>query len=193
MTEGRHFWEVEITADPDEEKHGCTAMLIGAVRPELDHDKDHINSKGTYFMWTGNGSLCGSGKGDSNGQPQGKYRQGDRVGMLLDLDAGWLRFYRNGERWGPGYTKGVTGPLVRAAEVRTQGCAVTALSGAVAPDGAGAAEEPWEPPPGPPMQTPVYGEADEADDEDDENDDDDEDDDDDENEGEDEDGGSSAD
>ena len=31
MTEGRHFWEVELTA-------GCFHM-VGAVRPGLDHDK----------------------------------------------------------------------------------------------------------------------------------------------------------
>ena len=69
--------------------------------------------------------------------------------MLLDLDAGWLRFYRNGKRCGPGYTEGVTGPLVRAAQVGGEGDALTVLPGAVAPEGAGAADEPWEAPPAP--------------------------------------------
>ena len=63
--------------------------------------------------------------------------------MLLDLDAGWLRFYRNGERCGPGYTEGVTGPLLRAAELYRTGEKATAVPGAVAPEGAGAADEPW--------------------------------------------------
>jgi hypothetical protein len=66
--------------------------------------------------------------------------------VLLDLDAGWLRFYRNGKRCGPGFTEGVTGPLVRAAEFYSKGDKVTALPGAVAPEGAGAADEPWDEP-----------------------------------------------
>jgi hypothetical protein len=70
--------------------------------------------------------------------------------VLLDLDAGWLRFYRNGERYGPGFTEGVTGPLVRAVEVRSQQVggkagtlAVTVLPDAEAPEGAGRADEPF--------------------------------------------------
>jgi len=39
---------------------------------------------------------------------------------------------------------GVTGPLVRAAHVYEAGVKATALPGAVAPGGAGAADEPWE-------------------------------------------------
>ena len=66
--------------------------------------------------------------------------------MLLDLDAGWLRFYRNGKRCGPGFTEGVTGPLVRAAEFYYKGNKVTALPAALAPEGAGAADEPWDEP-----------------------------------------------
>jgi hypothetical protein len=37
--------------------------------------------------------------------------------VLLDLDAGWLRYYRNGKRCGPGFTEGVTGPLLRVAQL----------------------------------------------------------------------------
>jgi hypothetical protein len=67
--------------------------------------------------------------------------------VLLDLDAGWLRFYRNGKRCGPGYTEGVTGPLVCAAQLVSTGDTLTVLPGAAAPEGAGAADEPWEEPP----------------------------------------------
>jgi hypothetical protein len=31
---------------------------------------------------------------------------GDRIGVLLDLGAGWMRLYRNGKRCGPGFTAG---------------------------------------------------------------------------------------
>jgi hypothetical protein len=38
----------------------------------------------------------------------------------------------------------VTGPLVRAAQLYRKGDKATALPGAVAPEGAGAADEPWD-------------------------------------------------
>ena len=54
-----------------------------------------------------------------------------------------MRYYRNGKRCGPGYTEGVTGPLVRAVQLVCAGDKVTVLPGAVAPEGAGDADEPW--------------------------------------------------
>jgi hypothetical protein len=120
MTEGRHYWEVEITNDPS----GSCAFFVGAVRPGLDHDKAHQNSNDAYSIFTADGT-----------DEQGKFfALGDRVGVLLDLNAGWLRFYRNGMRYGPGYTEGVTGPLVRAAEMQFKGSVLTALPGAAAPE-----------------------------------------------------------
>ena len=130
MTEGRHYWEVELTA-------GCIDLMVGAVRPGLDHDKNHYNTNDyndAYFIFGNNGSLCGNGKDGAD--EQGKFATGDRIGVLLDLDAGWMRFFRNGKRCGPGYTEGVTGPLVRAAQLYS-GTKVTVLPGAVAPEGAG--------------------------------------------------------
>jgi hypothetical protein len=74
------------------------------------------------------------------------FAKGDRIGVLLDLDAGWLRIYRNDKRCGPGFAAGVTGPLVRAAQFYWKGDKATVLPGAVAPEGAGAADEPWDEP-----------------------------------------------
>ena len=124
MTEGRHYWEVEISGP---------SVLVGAVRPGLDRDKDHRGGNDAYFIWGNNGALYGNGKESAN--PQGRFAAGDRIGVLLDLDAGWMRFFRNGKRCGPGYTEGVTGPLVRAAQLGS-GAKVTVLPGAVAPEGA---------------------------------------------------------
>jgi hypothetical protein len=131
MTEGRHYWEVELTGN---------CIMVGAVRPGLDHDKEHFDTNDAYFITGYSGGLCGNGK--SGADKQGGFAQDDRIGVLLDLDAGWMRLYRNGERCGPGYTGGVTGPLVRAAELWGEGNKVTVLPGAVAPEGAGAADEP---------------------------------------------------
>jgi hypothetical protein len=61
--------------------------------------------------------------------------------VLLDLDAGWMCIYRNGKRCGPGYTEGVTGPLVRAAQLAHVSHKVTVLPGAVAPEGADGMDE----------------------------------------------------
>jgi hypothetical protein len=143
LTEGRQYWEVEITKQVDTSK----IFLIGAVRPGLDHDdQDICDGNDAYFINAADGDITHQVATD----PQGAFTEGDRVGVLLDLDAGWLRFYRNSKRCGPGYTEGVTGPLVRAAQVSKAGAKVTALPGAVAPEGAGAADEPWdEPPPAP--------------------------------------------
>jgi hypothetical protein len=136
MTEGRHYWEVELTLTGDD----C-AIMVGAVRPGLDHEKHHYHTNDAYYIFGYNGALNGNGKYDAD--PQGRFANGDRIGVLLDLDAGWIRLYRNGKRCGPGFTEGVTGPLVRAAELVYKGDKVTALPGAVAPEGAGAAGEPW--------------------------------------------------
>ena len=129
MMEGRHYWEVELTA-------GSTYVTIGAVRPGLDHDEDHQVGNDAYCIAGANGGLCGNGKSDAD--EQGDFATGDRIGVLLDLDAGWMRFYRNCKRCGPGFTEGVTGPLVRAAQVLLKDNKLTVLPGAVAPpEGAG--------------------------------------------------------
>jgi hypothetical protein len=127
MTEGRHYWEVELTAG--------LGFMVGAARPGLDHDNFHHNTNDAYFIGGGNGSLWGNGK--SNADPQGTFATGDRIGVLLDLDAGWMRLYRNGKRCGPGFTEGVTGPLVRAAQLLLLNDKMTVLPAAVAPEGAG--------------------------------------------------------
>ena len=139
MTEGRHYWEVELTWTA-----GWCYIMVGAVRPDLDHDKNHHTTNDAYYIYGGNGALYGNGK--EHADPQGKFAKGDRIGVLLDLDAGWLRFYRNGERCGLGFAEGVTGPLVSAVQVYGTGAAVTALPGAAAPEGAGAADESWDEP-----------------------------------------------
>jgi hypothetical protein len=124
MTEGRHYWEVELTTDPQ----GGLWFMFGAVRPGLDHDKSHAATNNAHYINTNNGALYGNGKGGEN--TQGKFAAGDRVGALLDVDAGWLRFYRNGKRCGPGFTEGVTGPLVRAGAIGYGDSVLTALPGA---------------------------------------------------------------
>jgi hypothetical protein len=54
MTEGRHYWEVELTA-------GAGYVMVGAVRPGLDHDKGHMYGNDAYFISGYHGGLCGNG------------------------------------------------------------------------------------------------------------------------------------
>jgi hypothetical protein len=58
------------------------------------------------------------------------FQQGDRISMLLDLDAGCIRFYRSGKRPKQEFAPGVTAPLLRFVKVRQEGVVVTALPGA---------------------------------------------------------------
>jgi hypothetical protein len=163
MTEGHHYWELEVTWS----KYSQCDIKIGAVRPGLNHDKGHhqryrtteseeswihhrdytmtnSNQDGPFVYYTGSMHPDFSYAMDGR---DGKFEQGDRIGVLLDLDVGLMRFFRNDKRWGPGFT-GVVGPLVRAAQLVEEGDMVTALPGAAEPEGA--LEQPWVPEPPPP-------------------------------------------
>ena len=157
MAEGRHYWEVEVTTfNPDYLTEVLYyGALFGAVRPGQDCDDTGEVPAGSTahfeIVWTTD-SVClfGNGKagaadypgsdGDVSHFDKGEehgLKQGDRIGCLLDLDAGWLRFFRNGVRLRQEYASGVTGPLLRSAEVSGdgEGVALTALPGAETPAG----------------------------------------------------------
>jgi hypothetical protein len=136
ITEGKHYWEVELFS----EYMGYT--LIGISRPNLDPTGEYYESHCTdgWFIRAdyggASGSLYGNGKYCSNGA--GGYKQGDRVGVLLDLDNGSLRFFKNGVAHGPGYAAGsVTGPVVAAVQMysNNKNQSVRLLPNAEAPAG----------------------------------------------------------
>jgi hypothetical protein len=117
LTEGKHYWEVELLS----ENIGgicITNTFIGVSRPNLDPTRYYIGRECTdgWFIAAFNGYLYGNGKeGDDEA---GTYKQGDRVGVLLDLDNGSLRFFKNGVQHGPGYPAGsVTGAVVAAVQM----------------------------------------------------------------------------
>jgi hypothetical protein len=115
LTEGKHYWEVELLS----EEVGNT--FVGISRPNLSTQGSYHWSTNAFwsrgwFMCANNGSLHGNGKEDDD--RAGPYKQGDRVGVLLDLDDGSLRFFKNGVQHGPGYPAGsVTGPVVHAVQM----------------------------------------------------------------------------
>jgi hypothetical protein len=122
LTAGKHYWEMEILNDDE----GSTCF--GVTRPNLDPDDDYSLTACTdgWFMLPADGSLWGNGK--QNDEIAGIIDDGERVGVLLDLDEGLLRFFKNGVQHGPGYPAGsVTGPVVCAVQIYSTGTCVRLL------------------------------------------------------------------
>jgi hypothetical protein len=117
LTEGKHYWEVD-------EMLRCRGVgdyvaLIGVTRPNFHPKKTYNMYECTdaWFIDNANGALYGNG---NNGFDDlaGPYDKGDRVGVLLNLDDGSLRFFKNGEQHGAGYPAGsVAGPVVAAVQM----------------------------------------------------------------------------
>jgi hypothetical protein len=130
ITEGKHYWEVELLSE------NVVSIYIGISRPNLDPTEIYSARECTdgWFTKTNSGALYGNGKYSDNAA--GRYKQGDRVGMLLDLDNGSLRFFKNGVQHGPGYAAGsVTGPVVAAVQMYCNRSIVRLLPNAEAPAG----------------------------------------------------------
>jgi hypothetical protein len=115
LTEGRHYWEVELLSG------AAGDIYVGVTRPNLDPVGDYTLSDctdGWFIRQTG--SLWGNGKEADD--VAGHCKQGDRVGVLLDLNNGSLLFFKNRVQNGPGYAAGsVTGPVVVAVEMGDKG------------------------------------------------------------------------
>jgi hypothetical protein len=128
LTEGKHYWEVELLSED------MSMIFIGISRPNLDPKGIYWKRGCTdgWFIFANNGSLHGNGK--FNDDAAGEYKQGDRVGVLLDLNNGSLRFFKNGVQHGPGYPSGsVAGPVVAAVQMYYKDASVRLLPNAEAP------------------------------------------------------------
>jgi hypothetical protein len=129
LTEGRHYWEVELLSE------NMYGTFIGVSRPNLNPTGDYMKYDCTdgWFIQPAYGGLCGNGKCFADDEVGG-YKQGDRVGVLLDLNDSSLRFFKNGVQHGPGYEAGsVTGPVVAAVQMANKKESVRLLPNAEAP------------------------------------------------------------
>jgi hypothetical protein len=112
LTEGKHFWEVELMSEE------MSMTFVGISRPNLDPTGLYYirGCTDAWFINAYDGALWGNSK--TNDDAASPYKQGDRIGVLLDLDDGSLRFFKNGVQHGPGYPAGsVTGPVVHAVQM----------------------------------------------------------------------------
>jgi hypothetical protein len=129
LTEGRHYWEVELLSEDVD-------IFVGISRPNLDPTGEYCtrDCPDGWFIHAYDGGLCGNG--ELFGDAPGSCKQGDRVGVLLDLNDGSLRFFKNGVQHGPGYPAGsVTGPVVAAVQMFCKDDIVRLLPNAEAPIG----------------------------------------------------------
>jgi hypothetical protein len=110
-------------------------ILIGISRPSLNPTGFCCGRNCTdgWFMSAFDGALYGNGKeGDD---VAGGFEQGDRVGVLLDLGDGSLRFFKNGAQHGQGHAAGsVTGPVVAAVQLFKYNASVRLLPNAQQPE-----------------------------------------------------------
>jgi hypothetical protein len=130
LTEGKHYWEVELLSED------VRCIPIGISRPNLDPRVGYLESDCTdgWFIGATHGALYGNGKQGHDGA--GECKQGDRVGVLLDLNNGSLRFFKNGVAHGPGYAAGsVREPVVHAVQTFYADTSVRLLPDAQAPAG----------------------------------------------------------
>jgi hypothetical protein len=109
-------------------------ICIGAVKQRDDmelssNDSCFGSNSDSYSINLYDGGLWGNGKCFCDRQGEGCVQPGDRIGVLVTLgEQGSVRFFKNGELFGPGFTTGertlfggtlgpVRGPLVIAVEM----------------------------------------------------------------------------
>ena len=133
------YFEVELT-----QASACGSMYfhVGMFRPGLDHSVLRYGTGDGWVLRCSNGNLWNySAARIPVGDPLGALKVGDRVGVLVDLEekegrqGGSIRFFVNGEQFGPGFESGVTGPLVPGVRMWTAGQKVTLLPDAQRPAG----------------------------------------------------------
>ncbi|XP_057187688.1 SPRY domain-containing SOCS box protein 3 isoform X2 [Triplophysa rosa] len=103
FTHGEHYWEIEFLEPP----YGCSVMVGVGTQNALLHtgDKRFINLIGMDSESWGlsyKGFIWHNGRSRKYTEPF--YDKNTVIGILLDLSAGTLTFYRNGVNLGVAFT-----------------------------------------------------------------------------------------
>jgi hypothetical protein len=105
MRSGRHFAQFTVVEGD--------FMMLGVIRPGWDVEEGENafgeSEDGHCFYSTATG-LRYPGYHDWEGK-QTVMEQGDRIGMLLDLDQGSMTVWKGGEKLGVMVAEGLSGPL----------------------------------------------------------------------------------
>ena len=113
MRSGRHFAQFTVLQG--------ARMFFGVIRPGYDVEgglaAQIVDGHCFYYTYFGRrfpGHIDWEGK-------QTAREQGDRIGMLLDLDQGSMTLWKGDEKLGVMVAEGLSGPLCWASEVYEQG------------------------------------------------------------------------
>ena len=95
-------------------------LMLGVIRPgwNAEGGADAYNVDGHCFYSTGGGHRYPGWHGWEGMQGAS---EGDRIGMLLDLDQGSMTVWKNGEKLGVMVAEGLSGPLCWAVSMYGQG------------------------------------------------------------------------
>jgi hypothetical protein len=112
---GTHYWEVKL-----EHIGQGIRFFVGVARLGLNPKGEYHSSADAWFIRMRDGQRWGNSQYSQD--IAGKFCKGDRVGLLLDMEAGALFFYKNGERHGPGFAAGsIDGPVAVAMQLGGEG------------------------------------------------------------------------
>ena len=114
MRSGRHSAQFTVV-------RGIT-VLFGVVRPgcNVEGGASAYNVDGHYFYCTHSTGAVNPATAAGRGMQPAK-EQGDRIGMLLDLDQGSMTVWKNDEKLGVMLAEGLSGEFCWAVEVSSQG------------------------------------------------------------------------
>ena len=142
LTNGTYYYEVYETNKSGQNSIWTT--MVGCFKlyqdPEkegtflpIDYNISSINSNDGYLMDCNFGSL--RGPNNNNVDPQSfnnRLLTEDTLGILINLDEGWIRFYRNNKKYGSVFYN-VQGPLICGAIMRESFSSLSVYKGATIP------------------------------------------------------------
>ena len=71
--------------------------MLGVARRYEDHEDTNCSAEDSYCMYFYNGLLYADGKKQPHGNA---VNQGDKIGVMLDMDEGELKFFHNDQEVG---------------------------------------------------------------------------------------------
>lgn len=112
---GIHYFKVQIMTDV------VSCLQVGVSKINLPEYNDYGFDEDfdTWLMLVSEGFIYGNGYHEEFDNTSKRYKKGDILGMILNLDNGSLTFTINGKKNGPGFQNGsITGPVSFAAQMK---------------------------------------------------------------------------